>query len=792
MDAKKARPLVLRFRQKDKLEISVRVIKGETGLKFNEDGNTRPPKIKADISKGYTWKKQGVASGYRVVDINGFDCQNMTASDKKFLRLIEMRPIIVTCRAHGATMDQSSEKQVQAAKAVLLSGVPSKVVKAFEHKQKHKDGCMKLSLTPKPTASLPPVNDTQKLNLRASRGALLDVRGIIKAMVATGEETDERARPSVQGRLEDFMPAPNWKSVTLFNGTTVVGHVKCALKVVPSKNQNWMDKVQGPTEDKVFFKEKNLRKKFKVDMPQQVRVRVYVIRGLNISGAHGGHGNPYLFFKYGADELRLEGYKQMSTSEPRFFRTEERDLSIPHQSALELGLCDFQDRGVDDPEIGRTVIDLEDRWHTDEFQEFMTKNLVPIEYRPLWSAEDQLNKGSIEIWIEILDSTVAAEVKKSQLVQPPPTELEIRVIVWTVRDMSLRLCVDEKTLEERENVDISVRGSIECKGYQGPSALKDQETDIHRHSDGDGEFNWRFVFPRVGVQRGVPLNCFLTLGIWENFTFQRPQMLCETQIDMKTYCTKVARNRELLQIEAEIPLMNRKLTNLLLKEREAADAEYEGGDESSDAGDGDEAVQPKKEIPPAAVVKCVVQVLTQAEAAREKVGQGRNEPNRNPVLTFPKTGRSWQYALPSTAVVIQQTIENFNTGKKRASCLVIFFIFLAFIGLLHFVKDSRTGCPYIQDSCKKQSVCMACGCCYHKDLPDSKFCYYNFIQSAEAACAGKYADQCNLHLGTCSIGNAANCEGIIATTCFATPRGPPRGDRRLANSSSIRGPPLPM
>merc|ERR1712232_303419 len=106
----------------------------------------------------------------------------------------------------------------------------------------------------------------------------------------------------------------------------------------------------------------------------------------------------------------------------------------------------------------------------------------------------------------------------------------------------------------------------------------------------------------------MPLNCYLTLGIWENFTFQRPQMLCETQIDMKSYCNKVARNREMLQIEAELPLMNRKLANLLLKEREEEAAHMEGADgEDTDSDDqdgpagGDEALKPTSQIPPAAV-----------------------------------------------------------------------------------------------------------------------------------------------------------------------------------------------
>ena len=35
----------------------------------------------------------------------------------------------------------------------------------------------------------------------------------------------------------------------------------------------------------VFFNEKMLRKRFKIDQPHSLRVRTYIIRGLNVSGA---------------------------------------------------------------------------------------------------------------------------------------------------------------------------------------------------------------------------------------------------------------------------------------------------------------------------------------------------------------------------------------------------------------------------------------------------------------------------------------------------------------------------
>ena len=44
----------------------------------------------------------------------------------------------------------------------------------------------------------------------------------------------------------------------------------------------------------------------------------------------------------------------------------------------------------------------------------------------------------------------------------------------------------------------------------------EQETDQHDCCVGDGEFNWRFVFSRVQVTKGVPIDCFLHLSVWDS------------------------------------------------------------------------------------------------------------------------------------------------------------------------------------------------------------------------------------------------------------------------------------
>merc|ERR1719231_1361641 len=98
------------------------------------------------------------------------------------------------------------------------------------------------------------------------------------------------------------------------------------------------------------------------------------------------------------------------------------------------------------------------------------------------------------------------------------------------------------------------------------------------------------------------------------------------------------------------------------------------------AGGGEEIV-----IPPAGIMKINVQVYSQVEASTSDltVGLGRNEPNRNPTLTYPKTGRSWQSVLPTALAVVEAVIEAYQGGTRRAKWLALFVFLLLVIAALH-------------------------------------------------------------------------------------------------------------
>jgi len=203
-------------------------------------------------------------------------------------------------------------------------------------------------------------------------------------------------------------------------------------------------------------------------------------------------------------------------------------------------------------------------------------------------------------------------------------------------------------------------------------------------------------------------------------------------VDMKNYCKKVALSGESISIEAELPMVNHQLRKQLRADAAGAidggdipldDGDYDDPDSSEEGGDAVMNLESEGEHLPAGLVKVEVQIFTQGEANSIdlNVGLGRSEPNRLPSLTYPKTGRSWQAVLPSAVVIIENIIESYQGGKKRAKIVSTILFCIGIVVLLHLIPG-QGGCPIIQVSCR--SNCDCCQKCHNPLKADSLFCYY--------------------------------------------------------------------
>jgi len=389
------------------------------------------------------------------------------------------------------------------------------------------------------------------------------------------------------------------------------------------------------------FDEKMLHMKFKAaeKVPSRVRVRLYVVKAVcSFSKAGAGFADPYIDFQLGEKQhVSMRNMARIATNTPDFYRMEERDVMLPEEGRLELRIMDKEDFSITaDSLIGSTVIDLEDRWHSTKWRNLNEVQNVPIEIRPLCTAEEPgRNRGSIEMWLEMIDTVNASDTKASDLRPPPDAELEVRVVVWRTKNVKII---------QGETVNIQISSELDCGEYLGEHP-KLQETDVHYTSkDGNGVFNWRMVYPRIKMPTQT---CTLKFAV-HHFEMLGTTYIGSVSVDLIKYLNAVAKDMELLTVGP---------TDLKFQSPDAVD-----GPEAEDIGS----------------LNCTLYVLTTPDAQSRRAGIARDEPNEHPTLFTPTEGRDWGTYLAGLGF----SLPDFGLWKKLLPLLIILVVFLvAVIGL---------------------------------------------------------------------------------------------------------------
>merc|ERR1712007_309974 len=110
----------------------------------------------------------------------------------------------------------------------------------------------------------------------------------------------------------------------------------------------------------------------------------------------------------------------------------------------------------------------------------------------------------------------------------------------------------------------------------------------------------------------------------------------------------------------------------------------------------------------AALVKTLVQVYSQTEASSstQRVGLARNEPNRNPTVTFPAEGRDWKATLPLTAQLLGDIGTQASILKKRCLLLICLAIVLFVIYQVSRIERSPP-CRLFERNCVAECTASA-------------------------------------------------------------------------------------